>query len=66
MRNKDEEYMTRIFFCVGIAKIHSLSLFLGCSVETLALFQNLLANFWTYCIVGIFHPCCDFGTIQEE
>jgi hypothetical protein len=52
MQYTDDVYKTRILH-MRIAKIHSLSQFLGCSVETLTLYWNLLANGWTYCIVGI-------------
>jgi hypothetical protein len=53
MRNKDESYTTRILH-MRITKIRSLSQFLGCIIETLALCWNLLTNHWSYCIVGIY------------
>ena len=53
MHYTDDAYETRILH-MRIAKIRSLSQFLGCSVETLTLCWNLLANRWTYCIVGMY------------
>ena len=53
MQYTDDVYKTRILH-MRIAKIHSLSQFLGCIIETLTLCRNLLMNRWTYYIVCMY------------